>query len=117
MYLSGERCEWVISKANSYRGAMPALGTNVGAICEANPSFVPDCRLKGSALASCHKVGAAEWRAGNGETIGTPKGGASWLCRIKPYRCSKPTAARSFGSTYRSTPRRVSGLRNLGTYE
>ena len=39
----------------------------------ANKNFVPDWTFKGSSLASAHMLGSADWRAENGEIVGTPK--------------------------------------------
>ena len=45
----------------------------------ANPSFAPDTTFKGSILTGWHTLGAAEWRAQNGEITGNAKTGAGWL--------------------------------------
>jgi hypothetical protein len=46
----------------------------------AGPSFRPDVTFKGSALAGWHTLGAATWRAENGEIVATPKQpGGGWL--------------------------------------
>ena len=39
----------------------------------ANKNFVPDWTFKGSSLSSAHIFGGADWRAENGEIVGTPK--------------------------------------------
>jgi hypothetical protein len=69
----------------------------------ANKNFVPDWTFKGSSLSSMHTLGSAEWRAENGEIVGTPKtpdGG--WLILDKPlqdvqfattFRCSAGSRA------------------------
>lgn len=44
------------------------------------PNFVADYTLKGDTLQGWHALGQAEWRAQNGEVIGTPKGPeGGWL--------------------------------------
>ena len=52
------------------------------------PTFVPDATFKGSSLAGWHAMGQAEWRAQNGELIGTVKQGGSggWLVLDHPYQ-------------------------------
>ncbi|RPI51596.1 MAG: DUF1080 domain-containing protein, partial [Acidobacteria bacterium] len=53
----------------------------------AGPSFHPDTTFKGSSLTGWHAVGAAAWRAENGELVGTPQqpeGG--WLMLDRPYQ-------------------------------
>ena len=51
------------------------------------PSFRPDGTIKGSTLAGWHVVGDADWRAQNGEVIGTPKQpGGGWLMLDKSYQ-------------------------------
>ena len=53
----------------------------------ANKNFVPDWTFKGSSLSSAHVLGGADWRAENGEIVGTPKtpeGG--WLILDKPLQ-------------------------------
>jgi hypothetical protein len=53
----------------------------------ASHDFIPDVVFKGSSLAGWHKLGAAEWRAENGELIGTPKqGSGGWLLLDKGYQ-------------------------------
>ena len=44
------------------------------------PSFRPDTRFSGSTLTGWTPLGAASWRAENGEIVGTPKSAAGgWL--------------------------------------
>src|SRR5579864_1686890 len=53
----------------------------------ANKNFVPDWTFKGSSLNSWRTLGGADWRAENGEIVGTPKtqeGG--WLILEKPLQ-------------------------------
>jgi hypothetical protein len=64
----------------------------------ANKNFVPDWTFKGSELGQFRILGGAEWRAENGEIVGTPKtpdGG--WLILDKPLQDTQ------FASTYRCT--------------
>ncbi|MEO8735269.1 MAG: FG-GAP-like repeat-containing protein [Edaphobacter sp.] len=59
--------------------AMPMFGSG--------PSFHPDVTFKGSSLAGWHTLGQANWRAENGELIGTPKQGAGgWLVLDRSYQ-------------------------------
>src|SRR5688500_15726476 len=53
----------------------------------ASPNFIPDVTFKGSALTGWHKLGQADWRAENGEIIGTPKDeSGGWLVLDKGYQ-------------------------------
>src|ERR1019366_2582222 len=46
----------------------------------AGPTFRPNYRFQGSALAGFKPLGAADWKAQNGEIVGTPKNaGGGWL--------------------------------------
>jgi hypothetical protein len=50
-------------------------------------NFVPDVVFKGSTLTGWHTLGPAEWRAVNGEIIGTPKQeSGGWLMLDKGYQ-------------------------------
>jgi len=57
----------------------------VGAQGPAN-DFVPDSTFSGSTLAGWHTLGAAQWKAQNGELVGTASGGGGWLGRCR-RRC------------------------------
>ena len=59
--------------------AVVALVFAAGAVQTAGPSFHPDATFRGSALTGWHTLGAATWRAENGEIVGTPKAGGGWL--------------------------------------
>ena len=52
------------------------------------PSFHPDATVKGSSLAGWHPMGQADWRAQNGEIIGTPRpgGNGGWLVLDRSYQ-------------------------------
>jgi 3-keto-disaccharide hydrolase len=39
----------------------------------AGPAFIPDASFKGSSLTGWNTLGQADWRAENGDIIGTPK--------------------------------------------
>src|SRR5215813_6795035 len=53
----------------------------------ASPNFLPDFVFKGSSLTGWHKMGNADWRAENGEIVGTPKDGSGgWLVLEKGYQ-------------------------------
>lgn len=43
------------------------------------PSFVPDTKLDGGSLTGWQRLGAAEWKAENGEIVGRGTGGDGWL--------------------------------------
>ena len=50
-------------------------------------NFVPDWTFTGSALTGFHPVGQADWRAENGEIVGTPKTAAGgWLLLPQSYQ-------------------------------
>src|SRR5271165_555763 len=64
----------------------------------ANKNFVPDWTFKGSSLGAWRTVGNADWRAENGEIVGTPKSAdGGWLILDKPLQDVQ------FASTYRCT--------------
>jgi hypothetical protein len=51
------------------------------------PSFRPDATFKGSALTGWHTLGSADWRAENGEIVGTPRQpGGGWLVLDRSYQ-------------------------------
>ena len=52
----------------------------------ASKNFVPDVVFKGSSLTAWRTIGQAEWRAQNGEIIGTPKGAGGWLIADHSYQ-------------------------------
>src|ERR1700682_4313978 len=56
------------------------------AIFAASQNFLPDVAFKGSSLTGWHKLGQADWRAENGEIIGTPKENGGWLVLDKGYQ-------------------------------
>jgi hypothetical protein len=66
--------------------AAGAVSGLLAAICFAAQSFIPDATFKGSTLAGFHVLGQADWRAENGELIGTPKQGGGWLVLDKSYQ-------------------------------
>src|SRR5580698_3066477 len=64
----------------------------------ANKNFVPDWTFKGSSLGQFRILGGADWRAENGEIVGTPKTAeGGWLILDKPLQDTQ------FASTYRCT--------------
>ena len=64
----------------------------------ANKNFVPDWTFKGSVLGQWKTLGAATWRAENGEIVGTPKSPeGGWLIMDKPLQDTQ------FGATFRCT--------------
>jgi len=54
----------------------------------AGPSFIPDATFKGASLAGWHVLGQADWRAQNGEVVGTvkPGGNGGWLVLDRSYQ-------------------------------
>src|SRR5438477_3648867 len=64
----------------------------------ANKNFVPDWTFQGSSLGAARSIGNADWRAENGEIIGTPKTAeGGWLILDKPFQDVQ------FASTFRCT--------------
>ena len=58
---------------------MPLAGTR--------STFVPDWTFKGSTLAGWHVLGAADWKAVDGELVGTPKSAdGGWLVLDKSFQ-------------------------------
>jgi len=50
-------------------------------------TFVPDWTFKGSTLAGWHVLGAADWKAIDGELVGTPKSAdGGWLVLDKSFQ-------------------------------
>src|SRR5688572_13237618 len=59
--------------------SVPMLGTRY--------SFIPDWTFKGNTLAGWHVLGQADWKAANGELVGTPKSpDGGWLLLDKPLQ-------------------------------
>ena len=77
------------------------LATAVGLLIRpatANKNFVPDWTFKGSSLGTWRTLGAANWRAENGEIVGTPRAPAGgWLILDRPLQDVE------FASTFRCT--------------
>ncbi len=68
--------------------AVAALALGLRAQSTQNPAeFVPDGAVKGSTLTGWKVVGDADWKAQNGELIGTPKAGGAggWLVMDKGF--------------------------------
>src|SRR5512138_3934951 len=62
----------------------------------ANKNFMPDWTFKGSSLGQWRTLGDANWRAENGEIIGTPKTAeGGWLILDRPLQDMQ------FGADYR----------------
>ena len=54
---------------------------------DANKNFVPDWTFQGSSLKGWRTLGSVEWRAENGEIVGTPKTSeGGWLILDKPLQ-------------------------------
>ena len=60
----------------------------LGPVFAVGPSFIPDGTVKGSSLTGWHVLGQADWKAQNGEIIGTVKPGGSggWLVLDRSYQ-------------------------------
>ena len=59
------------------------------ALSGASKNFAPDATFTGSSLTGWRVLGQADWRAENGEIIGTPKGGTAaggWLILDRAYQ-------------------------------
>ncbi len=52
----------------------------------ASKNFVPDVTFNGSSLTGFRSIGHAEWRAENGEIVGTSKAGGGWLVLDRAYQ-------------------------------
>ena len=64
----------------------------------ANRNFLPDWTFQGSSLGTWRTLGDADWRAENGEIVGTPRTGAGgWLILDRPLQDVQ------FASTFRCT--------------
>src|SRR5579871_249960 len=71
----------------------------------ANKNFAPDWTFKGSSLTGFRTLGEADWRAQNGEIVGTPRTPAGgWLILDKPLQDVQ------FASTFRCTGGCKSGV-------
>ena len=71
---------------------MHGLAVVAGLLClapvfAAGPSFRPDGTVRGSSLAGWHPLGHADWKAENGEIVGTPRPGGTggWLVLARAY--------------------------------
>ena len=95
--------------------------TTLGTRAAGPPDFVPDGTFTGSALTGWRGVGAADWRAENGEIIGRakPGTGGGWLVMDKSFedvqwfanlRCDGSCRA---GVLLRATPTPAGGLKGV----
>src|SRR6476660_4693219 len=69
--------------------AVVALAATAMIIHADNPAnFKPDATFKGSTLTGLQTIGDADWKAQNGELIGTPKAGGSggWIVLDKSFQ-------------------------------
>lgn len=57
-------------------------------LADDGPTFIPDATFKGSSLTGWHVLGQADWRAQNGELVGTvkPGGNGGWLVLDRSYQ-------------------------------
>ncbi len=77
--------------------AVAAIGLSIRQAA-ANKNFVPDWTFKGSSVSAFRTLGEADWRAENGEIVGTPRSPAGgWLILDRPLQDVE------FASTYRCT--------------
>jgi hypothetical protein len=95
----------VRKRAAALTTALGALMVAVSASAQqaATPTdFVPDYTFKGSQLTGWRPMGQADWKAENGELVGTPRGGGGWLVMGQSYqdavlftrfRCASPCNA------------------------
>jgi hypothetical protein len=63
-----------------------AVGALAAPALVANNTFIADSVFTGSALTGWHVLGQADWKAANGELVGTPKAGGGWLVMDKSYQ-------------------------------
>src|SRR5260370_16239729 len=75
-----------MSKRTRAISAVAAVCMLVSVILASSPNFLPDVVFKGSGLSGWHRLGQAEWRAENGEIIGTPGKGGGWVVLDKGYQ-------------------------------
>jgi Domain of Unknown Function (DUF1080)/FG-GAP-like repeat len=76
-----------MSRKRFYWMAAAAVTLVAAAYAAAPWAFVPDSRIPAASLAGWHTLGQADWRADNGEIVGTPKtAGGGWLVLDKSYQ-------------------------------
>ncbi len=63
-----------------------AVGALLSALFAASQNFIPDVVFQGSSLSGWHKLGPSEWRAENGEIIGSARESGGWLMLDKGYQ-------------------------------
>src|SRR4051812_22492417 len=69
----------------SLAAALAALSTVP--VAGTRSTFLPDYTFKGSTLTGWHVLGAADWKAVDGEIVGTPKSAeGGWLVLDKPFQ-------------------------------
>ena len=73
-----------MSRKSPYVAAI--IGAFLSVLFAASQNFVPDVVFKGSSLTGWHKLGASEWRAEDGEIIGSPRENGGWLMLDKGYQ-------------------------------
>ncbi|MCU1232581.1 MAG: hypothetical protein JWP63_548 [Candidatus Solibacter sp.] len=74
-----------MSRKSLYVAAI-AIGAFLSALFAASQNFVPDVVFKGSSLNGWHKLGPSEWRAEEGEIVGSPRKSGGWLVLDKGYQ-------------------------------
>src|SRR5215212_8977758 len=76
-------------RLGAWRASLVAVALLLTAgLSGASKNFAPDATFTGSRLTGWRPLGQAEWRAENGEIIGTPKAGAAggWLVLDRAYQ-------------------------------
>ena len=77
----------MMRKLISCTGALAVVGTFAVTVYGSNGDYVPDWTFKGSTLTGWHTVGAATWKATNGEIVGTPTSpDGGWLMLDKSFQ-------------------------------
>ena len=72
---------------SSFAAAVIAAAAFASIIHGASTNFAPDAVFTGSSLGGWQPIGQSNWRAENGEIIGTPTAAAGgWLLADKPYQ-------------------------------
>src|SRR5690242_309079 len=76
-----------MSRKSLYAGGVAGVCLLASWIYADNKNFIPDVTFKGSDLKGWHSLGQADWRAENGEIIGTPRGASGgWLMLDRSYQ-------------------------------
>src|SRR5271157_4984823 len=82
-------CEGIVMSKKSVCVVIAITGLLLlGPAFAVGPPFIPDGTVKGSSLTGWHVLGQADWKAQNGEIIGTAKPGGTggWLVLDRSYQ-------------------------------